>query len=332
MGAGSCDRESKVKALLETVADTGDRLVKASHGKICFDAAQALDRSSDRDLAEAGPWSPNRHCRLVRASDAWIAVSLARKDDIELLPAWLGTPLDATPWETVISAAAKRTAKDLVSAAIELHLPVTRLGEAEALDPPKLDQGRKGNDIILDISALWAGPYCGGLLAEAGHRVVKIESPDRPDPTVRHMPRLDARLNGRKERKSMTFGGPQLLSMADKAGVIITSARPHALVRMGLNEKQVFARNPGLLWIAITAHGWRGDAAMRVGFGDDCAAAGGLLRWDDGTPQFIGDALADPLTGMLAATLALEAMDSGKTGLIDISLARTAASFAEAMA
>jgi hypothetical protein len=321
-----------VKKLLEAVAEAGDRLVKASQGRICFDAEQALSRTGELDLAEPGLWSANGHSRLVRASDDWIAVSLARQDDIELVPAWTGMPLDAEPWESVLAAAAKRTAKDMVAAAVELHLPVAIVGEAAALTLSPLGDGESAQSDILDFSALWAGPYCGGLLAEAGHSVIKVESPDRPDPTAQHLPGLDARLNGRKERRCMAFYADELLPMIDNARAIITSARPHALARLGLDEERVFRRNPGLMWIAVTAHGWRSDAAMRVGFGDDCAAAGGLLRWDGGTPQFIGDALADPLTGMMAATLALEALKAGKAGLLDISLARTAATFAEAMA
>jgi hypothetical protein len=321
-----------LKTLLEAVAEAGDRLVKASHGQVCFDPAQALERGSEINLTPAGLRSPNGHCRLIRTSDAWIAVSLARQEDIELVPAWTGTALDAEPWESIIAAAAKRTAQNIVAAAVELHLPAARVGEAAVLSSSRLSDGGAKTGAILDFSALWAGPYCGGLLAEAGHRVIKIESPDRPDPTAQHLPRFDARLNGQKERRRMALDADLLLPRIDNARAIITSARPHALARLGLDEDRVFARNPGLLWIAITAHGWRGDAAMRVGFGDDCAAAGGLLQWDDGGPKFIGDALADPLTGMTAATLALEALEAGNAGLLDVSLARTAATFARAMA
>jgi hypothetical protein len=317
-----------VKSLLEAVAEAGDWLVKLSQGRIVFDAAQALDRGNELDLASPGLMSPNGHCRLIQTRDSWIAVSLARRDDIELLPAWLGTPLDAEPWDSLTSTAAQRTASDLLATAVELHMPVARIGEAVPLDRAQLIEGGTRNAGILDLSALWAGPYCGGLLAEAGYRVIKIESPDRPDPTAQHTPELDARLNGGKERLSLALDGPELLSMINNARVMITSARPHALARLGLDEERVFARNPDLLWIAITAHGWRGDAAMRVGFGDDCAAAGGLLRWEDDRPHFIGDALADPLTGIMAATLAMEALEGQKAGLIDIALARTAATFA----
>jgi len=36
----------------------------------------------------------------------------------------------------------------------------------------------------------------------------------------------------------MNLATPDLLEMIDNARVIITSARPHALARLGLNEKQ----------------------------------------------------------------------------------------------
>jgi crotonobetainyl-CoA:carnitine CoA-transferase CaiB-like acyl-CoA transferase len=108
----------------------------------------------------------------------------------------------------------------------------------------------------------------------------------------------------------MALDTPELLALISDARVLITSGRPHALAKHGLDEQRLFAINPGLLWIVITAHGWHGDAAMRVGF---------------------GDALADPLTGLTAATLALEALASKRCGLLDVPLAPTAASFAAAL-
>jgi len=72
---------------------------------------------------------------------------------------------------------------------------------------------------------------------------------------------------------------------------------------------------PGLVWISITAHGATGEAAEWVGFGDDCGVAGGLsaaLRSATGRTGFVGDALADPLTGVFAALAAWEAWSSGR--------------------
>lgn len=315
-------------ALLDAVAAAGGRLIAAAGKPMAFDPRRALSRADDLPLGEPGLWSPNRHCRLVACLDGWIAVSLARDDDRELVPAWTGADFADDPWDAVVRCAAQRTAAEMLDTAILLHLPAARVGEAEPLAPQQLADGGREDGAVLDLSALWAGPYCGALMAEAGLEVVRVESPARPDPTPVHTPRLDARLNGCKRRLRMALDTAELRALIADARVLITSGRPHALAKLGLDEQRLFAINPRLLWIAITAHGWRGDAAMRVGFGDDCAAAGGLVGWNDGTPRFLGDALADPLTGLTAATLALEALGAGQRGLLDVSLARTAACFA----
>lgn len=319
-------------ALLDLVAVAGTRLARASNGKVSVDARRALSRTDDLKLGPAGQWSPNGHCRLIECSDGWIALSLAREDDRDMIPAWTGASFSDDPWDAVTQAARLHTQAQMASTGASLHLPVAIVGEATSLASPSLRHSDVGDGLILDLSALWAGPYCGALLAEAGHSVIKLESPSRPDPTAAHTPQLDARLNGAKRRLQLSLDDPDLFSMIATARVMITSARPHALARLGISEEHVFTINPNLLWIAITAHGWTGDAAMRVGFGDDCAAAGGLVHWVDGMPRFMGDALADPLTGMTAATLAFDALAAGQCGLLDMSLARTAACFAEDLA
>lgn len=318
-------------ALLDAVADAGKRLVRASGNRITFDPRQALSRHDDLALGEPGIWSPNRHCRLVPCQDDWLAVSLARPDDVDLVPAWTGATFDDDPWEAVVNSAADRLADEMRDAGVALHLPVARIGEATPPPKQQLRDGGRADGPVLDLSALWAGPCCGGLLAEAGLDVVKIESPGRPDPTPVHTPHLNARLNGRKRLLTLDFDGVELAGYIASARILITSARPHALARLGLDEERLFSLNPGLLWIAITAHGWRGAGATRVGFGDDCAAAGGLLRQENKIPHFLGDALADPLTGLTAAIWALEALAAEKSGLLDVALAPTAADFAAAL-
>jgi crotonobetainyl-CoA:carnitine CoA-transferase CaiB-like acyl-CoA transferase len=64
---------------------------------------------------------------------------------------------------------------------------------------------------------------------------------------------------------------------------------------------------------------------MRVGFGDDVAAAAGLVcRWD-GAPVPAGDAIADPLTGVVAAAAAWRALGDERGCLLDVSMAAVAA-------
>jgi hypothetical protein len=313
-----------MNALRNAVTAAGERLARVSGGRIAVDPDVSLSRDAALELRPPGRTSSNGHTHLVEASDGWLAVTLARPEDQELLATW--TVSERDPWGALRS----RAVADAIADAAYLHMPVAQVGEAVPLAAPMLHKGDLGDGVI-DLSALWAGPACGGYLAAAGLAVTKVESRTRADPTTRTTPELDQRLNGQKARQQMALSDPALFDRITGARVLITSARPHALARAGLSEERLFAANPGLLWVAITAHGWRGDAAMRVGFGDDCAAAGGLVQWVGDEPQFMGDALADPLTGIIAATLALEALDRGEAGLIDVPLARVAAHFAEAM-
>jgi CoA-transferase family III len=306
-------------ALLDAIGEEGKALG--------VDPVALLKR--DLDLQLPTNWSPNRHCQLVKTADGWIAVNLAREDDREAIPAWLECELGSDTWDAVQKKVRKRANADLIERAALLGLPVAAVGEAATPIPSPLRPAHFASKTVVDLSALWAGPLCGGLLAEAGMAVIKIEDPARPDPTGLATPEHDRRLNGRKRRLSMTLDDPQLLEIIASARVLITSARPHALARLGLTEEALFDLNPALIWVAITAHGFYGEGAIRVGFGDDCAAAGGLVRWENGAPHFLGDALADPLTGLRAARLALDAVAEGRAGLIDVALAPTAAEFAQ---
>jgi crotonobetainyl-CoA:carnitine CoA-transferase CaiB-like acyl-CoA transferase len=163
-----------------------------------------------------------------------------------------------------------------------------------------------------------------------------VESPRRPDPVRTATPGLHARLNGGKKDLSVDFADPGAVAgLRDRivaADVLITSARPRAFEPLGLDPEQLFAANPGLVWVAISGYGWLGADADRVAFGDDAAAAGGLVRWTaQGQPRFLGDALADPVTGLAAAAGALAALEEGGGILVDAALARCAAGAATAM-
>jgi crotonobetainyl-CoA:carnitine CoA-transferase CaiB-like acyl-CoA transferase len=190
---------------------------------------------------------------------------------------------------------------------------------------------------VIDLSSLWAGPLAGSMLAAAGADVAKIESRARPDPLRVVAPEFFARLNGAKREAVVELGdaaGRQgLADMIAGADMVITSARPRAFAQLGLQPERLFALNPSLTWVAISGYGWSGPDSDRVAFGDDAAAAGGLVRWTaSGAPRFAGDALADPLTGLAAAAGAFKAIRRGGGFLVDAALARTAAGAAMAFA
>ena len=301
------------------------------------------DRNGQLPLAEPGIRSPNGACRLIRAADGWIAVNLARAEDRELVPAWLGSDLAVDPWAAIESRAPYRCRRDLLADADLLGLPVAAVGEfvADSLETPlrvmTAGQGARGGKPlkVIDLSALWAGPLCGAILAAMGAEATKIESLRRPDPTRTSTPEFFRRLNGEKAELGLDLtradGQAQLRAEIQSADVLITGARPRAFASLGLSRDGILTVNPGLVWVAITGYGWTGEGASRVGFGDDAAAAGGLVRWGpDGAPSFVGDALSDPVTGLAAAIGALKGLLGNGGVLVDAALARCAAGAATA--
>lgn len=313
----------EIEAFSDLTSDLGSR--------VAIDPVELLQR--DIELQIPTRWSSNRHCQLVETADGWIAVNLAREDDRASVAAWLECDTGLEPWDAIAGLAPDRTSADLIARAVLLGLPVALVNETAAPEGQARAAARAvpiclRDMSVIDLSALWAGPLCGGLLAGAGMAVTKVEDPARPDPTREATPGHDRRLNGGKQRVSMMLSDQKLLEIISKADILITSARPHALARLGLTPEALFGRHPGLVWVAITAHGFYGPPAMRVGFGDDCAVAGGLVGWDKDGPRFLGDALADPLTGLSAAHRALRHVAEARSGIIDVALAPTAADFA----
>ena len=294
-----------------------------------------LDRAGHLPLAAPGRVSPNGACRLIRAADGWMALNLARDEDRDLIPAWLGCDAGAAPWDLVKAHAPDRSRGELVAGAALLGLPAAAVGEraAEAAGPPLIRMApggdRRGVLRAVDLSALWAGPMCGAILAAMGAEVLKVESVRRPDPTRLSTPAFFAALNGAKADLPLDLSAPEgqarLVRAIAAADILVTSARPRALPSLGLDPAALFAANPGLVWVAITGHGWTGPAAQRVAFGDDAAAAGGLVDWTGDGPRFLGDALADPVTGLAAAAGALRGLEIGGGVLVDVSLAGSAA-------
>jgi hypothetical protein len=284
-------------------------------------AALLGERVAINGCAGSGRTSCNGTCRLVPAADGWVAASLPRPEDVELLPAWLG----AASLEEGI---AGMPAAEAVERGRLLGLPVaqpgerrpghlyetTRLGDAAPLTRPPL---------VVDLSSLWAGPLCTRILAERGARVIKVESTARPD-GARGVPAFFALLNAGKEFVTVAFTAAALLPLLQKADVVVEGSRPRALEQLGIDAAAVASEGPQV-WVSITGHGRGSSQRDWVGFGDDAAVAGGLLGWRGAEPHFIGDAVADPLTGIAAAGAVIDLLASGGRWLVDCSLAGVAA-------
>jgi crotonobetainyl-CoA:carnitine CoA-transferase CaiB-like acyl-CoA transferase len=116
-----------------------------------------------------------------------------------------------------------------------------------------------------------------------------------------------------------------LARLLERADVVIEASRPRALQQLGIDARALVTRGPRV-WLSITGYGRADERANAVAFGDDAAAAGGLVAWsDDGRPRFVADAVADPLTGIASACAVVDALQRGGRWMLDASLARVAA-------
>lgn len=329
--------------LVPALSGVADRLARVSSrlGRpVDVDPSALLtERAALLGLSRAGTASCGGATRLLPAHDGWVAVSLARPDDVDLLPAWLGVDPGPDPWPAVASAVADRRPDEVVAAGAELGLAVAMLGELTDRDDAVVETAvaeRPAIDalddvLVIDLSSLWAGPLCGSLLADAGATVVKVESPSRPDGARRGDPTFFDLMNADKSMVALDLtaadGRARLHDLVRRADVVIEASRPRALEQLGIDATDA-VRDGVHVWVSITAHGRAPGHRDRVGFGDDAAVAGGLVAWEGDEPRFCADAVADPLTGLVAATAALEALAAGGGRLLDVALARVAASMA----
>lgn len=277
--------------------------------------------------------SANGSCHIFPSADGHVALNMARKDDWDMVPVMTGEADKS--WAAIKRFAAYQSSSAFAALAAEFQLPAAYLGEANPM--VLADGGHRCSGLrVVDMSALWAGPLCGALLAQSGAKVIRVASIGRPDPTEFSSPQHFARLHGEKAIIALDLRTQvdrmTLQVMIAQADILITSGRPAALARLGLDAVQLAQQNPRLIWCAITGHGFYDTGAGRVGFGDDAAVAGGLVRMVDRQPQFIGDAVADPLTGIESALAISMWADQGRGGVIDMPLSRVAAAYAGMLA
>lgn len=299
------------------------------------------ERAAISAFMRAGPVSPGGSCRLLEAADGWFAANLTRDDDWALVPAWLEA--DAEPgWELVRSSARSKTVQELVERGRLLGLAVAAdeapgkagcgwfRGTCPPLPLPPLSGGGGSSlrsPVVVDLSSLWAGPLCGHLLQKCGARVIKVESPRRPDGARRGPAAFYDLMNAGKLSVAIDpatlQGRAHLRALIGKADIVIESSRPRALRQFGLDPETLLRDNRGLTWISITGHG-RGEPQENwVAFGDDAGVAAGLSQlMHQATAQRLicGDAIADPLTGLHAALAAWCGFLGGGAGLISVAL------------
>jgi crotonobetainyl-CoA:carnitine CoA-transferase CaiB-like acyl-CoA transferase len=198
---------------------------------------------------------------------------------------------------------------------------------------------------VVELGVWVAGPAAGGILADWGADVIKIEPPTGdPARMFGRMLGCDLGVNppfemDNRSKRSVVLdlatdeGRAVALELVSDADVFVTNIRPGGLHRVGLDFEAVAAVNPRLVYGLITGFGETGPDADRAAY--DVAAfwsrAGlaHLLTRPGDTPPFQRGGMGDHLAGMtLAAAIcaALVARDrTGQGQLVSTSLYRQGA-------
>ncbi|MGH2901957.1 MAG: CoA transferase, partial [Solirubrobacteraceae bacterium] len=132
---------------------------------------------------------------------------------------------------------------------------------------------------VVELAVWVAGPGAGGILADWGADVVKIEPPEG-DPARS----VFMHLAGLKEPKSPPFDldnrgkrsvvldlrKPEALALARKlvanADVFLSNLRPEALAKLGLDFETLAAACPRLVYASVTGYGLRGPERDRAAY------------------------------------------------------------------
>ena len=314
------------------------------------------ERAALAGLARRAPRSVGGAFRALRAADGWLGLSLARPDDVALLPALTGGDVPGTlparadappdgrrpegvspaartedPWRALSAWLARSELGPVVARAQLLGLPAAPVpaGPVPVRRPPVLcspggprNQPPRGAPLVVDLTSLWAGPLCAHLLGLAGATVVKVESRARPDGARAGPPAFFDLLHAGHRSVALDFGVPgdlaALRRLLARADVVLEASRPRALRQLGLDAEEYVAA--GAVWASLTGYGRAGEDAQRAGYGDDVAAAAGLVAYCGDVPYPVGDAIADPLAGAYAAAAVAAALLGPRGQLLDISM------------
>jgi crotonobetainyl-CoA:carnitine CoA-transferase CaiB-like acyl-CoA transferase len=202
---------------------------------------------------------------------------------------------------------------------------------------------------IVELGVWVAGPAAGGILADWGADVVKIEPPAGDpartfgrmlgiDPQDRHHVSPPFQMDNRGKRSvvldlATAEGQTAARGLLADADVFLTNIRPGALRRIGCDFETLAAANPRLVYGLITGYGAEGPDADRPAY--DVAAfwarAGlaHLLTRPGETPPFQRGGMGDHMAGMtLAGAVCAALLARTRTGtgqLVSTSLYRQGA-------
>jgi crotonobetainyl-CoA:carnitine CoA-transferase CaiB-like acyl-CoA transferase len=195
---------------------------------------------------------------------------------------------------------------------------------------------------VVDLSQGIAGPYCAMLLAQYGADVIKVEGLGDGDWArtlgVRYGSHSAFSIIGNLGKRSIAVdlkndaGKAVVWRLLDGADIFLEGFRPGVIGRLGFDYEAVSAREPRLLYVAISGFGQTGPLAERPAMDPVLQAYTGLMtenRGADGIPHRVPVIVVDMSTALYAFQALSAALyarrDETRGRYIEVSLMQSAA-------
>lgn len=183
---------------------------------------------------------------------------------------------------------------------------------------PPVRPGPLSGLTILNCGSYVAAPYAGGLLAELGANVVKVESP-AGDPFRASAYAVNGGVRSLAVNLKADEGRDTIHTLAKSADALIEGLRPGVASALGIDFDTLSTINPSLVTMSLSAYGQDGPMSARGGFDMILQGECGLMLAEGGEdePVVTTIAIIDMTTSAVIALgvcLALYAKQQTGTG------------------
>ena len=177
---------------------------------------------------------------------------------------------------------------------------------------------------VIDLTQVFAGPYCTYQLALLGAKVIKIEPPGgemtRYGGALRDLADEGLGLafctqNADKDCVEIDLKQPagiaKVLELTADADIFVQNYRPGVAARLGLGEGAVRGANPNIVYCSISAYGGEGPVGHRPAYDHVVQAMSGIMQTtgtEDMGPVKVGAPYVDYATGLNAAFAIMAAL------------------------
>ena len=194
---------------------------------------------------------------------------------------------------------------------------------------------------VLDLSNVLAGPFCGYNLCRLGAEVIKIENPTGGDLArklgadqkmiERLMGLSFIAVNAGKQSIALDLKNSEsreiFLQLVEQSDIVLENFRPKVMERLNLDYEVLAARNPRIIYCAISGFGQDGPWAQRPAYDQIVQGLSGAMSVTgdaESAPLRTGFPVSDTIAGLTASFAISSALVAQRaTGLgrfIDVSL------------